>query len=90
MLKELLKSKPNVNAKMQQAMNAFNSICRCRQYTGQYSSPLPLTEHDVINYISVHGSNCYESDILMSIILALDNDWLKIDSARRIAEAKRG
>ncbi|MBL4795847.1 MAG: hypothetical protein JKY50_00380 [Oleispira sp.] len=90
MLKELLKSKPNVKPRMQQAMNVFNSISRGRQYTGQTSSPLPLTEHDVMSYISIHGLTCYEGDILINIILALDNEWLTLDSARRKAEAKRG
>ena len=90
MLKALLESKPHVTARMQQAMNAFNSISRSRKYTGQYSSPLPLTEHDVIEYISVHGCNSYESDILISIILALDNEFLALDAARRKAEANRG
>lgn len=90
MLKELLKSKPNVKPRMQQALNAFSSIGRSRKYTGQSSSPLPLTENDVLSYISVHGCNCYESDILINIILALDNEWLTLDSARRTAEAKRG
>lgn len=90
MLKELLKSKPNVNAKMQMAMNAFNSISRSRKYTGQTSSPLPLTEHDVMSYISIHGCDCYENDILINIILALDNEFLTLDSARKKAEAKRG
>ena len=90
MLKELLKSKPNVNAKMQQAMNIFNSISRGRKYTGQSSSPLPLTEHDVMSYISIHGCSSYENDILVNIIIALDNEFLTLDSARRISEAKRG
>ena len=90
MLKALLESKPNVTNKMQHAMNAFNSISRSRKYTGQYSSPLPLTEHDVMDYIRVHGCNSYESDILINIILALDNEFLTLDAARRKAEANRG
>lgn len=90
MLKQLLKSKPNVNAKQQQAMNAFNSISRGRRYTGQAATPLPLTESDVIEYVSVHGITCYESDILTNIILALDNEYLTLEAARRKAEASRG
>jgi len=90
MLKALLESKPSVTAKMQQAMNAFNSISRGRGYTGQYATALPLTEKDVISHISIHGSTCYESDILVNIILALDNEWLTLEAARKKAEAKRG
>ena len=90
MLKTLLESKPNVTAKMQGAMNAFNSISRSRKYTGQYSSPLPLTEHDVIEHIQLNGCNSYESDIMINIILALDNEYLTIEAAKRKAEAQRG
>ena len=88
MLKELLKSKPKVNAKMQQCMNSFNTISRGRRYTGQYASPLPLTEADVIEHISLHGCTSYESDIMINIILAIDNEWLTLESARRKAEVK--
>jgi hypothetical protein len=90
MLKELLKSKPSVNAKMQIAMNAFNTISRSRKYTGQYASPLPLTESDVMEHVNLHGCSGYESDIMINIILALDNEWLTLESARRKAEASRG
>ncbi|MDB4352478.1 hypothetical protein OAA60_03495 [Porticoccaceae bacterium] len=90
MLKTLLASKPNVTAKQQQAMNTFNAISRSRKYTGQYASPLPLTEHDVIQHIQLHGCNCFESDIMINIILALDNEFLTLDAARRKAEANRG
>lgn len=88
MLKELLKSKPRMNVKMQLAMNSFNSVARNRRYTGQTASPLPLTERDVIDYIELHGCNTYEPDIMINIILALDNEWLTIEAARRKAEAK--
>lgn len=88
MLKQLLSSKPKINHKMQLAMNTFNTISRSRKYTGQYASPLPLTEQDVIEYIGLHGCNSYESDILINIILALDNEWLTLESARRKSEAK--
>ena len=89
MLKQLLASKPKLNHKMQIAMNAFNAISRGRRYTGQYASPLPLTEYDVIDYIKLHGCNSYESDILVSIILAVDNEWLTLEAAKRKAEANR-
>ena len=90
MLKELLKSKPNITAKMQLAMNSFNTISRARRYTGQYALPLPLTETDVMDYISLHGCTSYESDILINIILALDNEYLTLESAKRKAELNRG
>jgi len=88
MLKELLKSKPRVTAKMQQAMNVFNSVSRGRKYAGQYVSALPLTEFDIMQYINIHGSSAYEPDILINIILALDNEWLTLEAARRKAESK--
>lgn len=90
MLKQLLRSKPSVTDKMQLAMNSFNTISRARRYTGQCASPLPLTEQDVIEHIILHGCNSYEPDILINIILALDNEWLKLETARRKAEANRG
>lgn len=89
MFKELMKGRPNITPKMQIAMNAFNAISRGRRYTGQYASPLPLTEYDVIDYIKLHGCNSYESDILVSIILAVDNEWLTLEAAKRKAEANR-
>jgi len=88
MLKQLLESKPSVTNKMQLAMNSFNTISRSRRYTGQMASPLPLTEQDVIEHISIHGCKSYEPDIIIDIILALDNEWLTIETARRKAEAK--
>ena len=90
MLKTLLESKPNITAKMQQAMNSFNSISRSRKYTGKYASPLPLTEHDVMQHIKLNGCNSYEPDIMISIILALDNEFLTIEAVKRKAEAQRG
>ena len=90
MLKQLLSSQPSVTDKMQLAMNSFNTILRARRYTGQCDSPLPLTEQDVIDHIILHGCNSYEPDILTNIILALDNEWLKLEKARRKAEANRG
>lgn len=90
MLKELLKSKPRMNVKMQLAMNSFNSIARNRKYTGQTALPLPLNERDVIEHIKLHGCNTYEPDILINIILSLDNEWLTLETARRKAEANNG
>lgn len=90
MLKELIKSKPKVNARMRQAMNIFNTVSRNRKYAGQYAAPLPLTEIDVVSHIDLHGNECFESDILINIILALDNEYLKLESAKRKAEANRG
>ena len=89
MLKELLNSKPKMNAKLQMTLNAFHTISRSRKYTGQYSSPLPLTEHDVLSFIDLHGCEMFESDILVNIILALDNEHLKLEAAHRKAEANR-
>lgn len=90
MLKQLLESKPRLNTKMQLAMNSFNSIGRSRKYTGQSALPLPLTESDVIEHIKLYGCNSYEADILINIILALDNEWLKLETARRKSEANNG
>ena len=90
LITELLKSKPRVNNKMRQALNAFNSVSRKRRYTGQMASPLPLTDADVVEHINVHGCNSYEPDILINIILALDNKYLELESERRKREAKNG
>jgi hypothetical protein len=87
MFKALLKDKPSITPKMQMALNAFNSISRSRKYTGQYASPLPLTEHDVIENINLNGCCSYEPDIMISIILALDNEFLTIEAAKRKSEA---
>lgn len=90
MLTHLRKAKPKVTPKQQEALNIFNTVSRNRRYTGQMASPLPLTENDIVQYLDLHGCNCYERDIIINIVLALDNEWLSLESARRKREAKNG
>lgn len=87
MLKQLIEARPNLTPKMNMALSAFNSISRRRGYAGQYATPLPISEDDVISYINTHGCDCYESDILINIIITLDNEWLKLDAERRKRES---
>lgn len=53
------------------------------------ASPLPLTENDIVQYLSLHGCNAYEVDIMISIVLALDNEYLTAETERRKREAKQ-
>ena len=53
------------------------------------ASPLPLNENDVVQYLSLHGCNAYEVDIMISIVLALDNEYLTAETERRKREAKQ-
>lgn len=87
-LKNLIAGKPRLNGKMQEALKAFNTIGRVRNYVGQTASPCPLSECDILKYIELHGVTCYEPDIFLEIILSLDNEWLKIDAERRKREQK--
>lgn len=88
-MKALEKLKPNLTLKQQEAQGIFNAVSRNRMYVGQLASPLPIRESDIIDYINLHGCACYESDILIDIIMALDNDYLAAENERRKREANK-
>ena len=81
--KQLSASKPKMTPELREVLNAYHTISRGRKYAGQYASPCPLTEKDVLEYISLHGACGYESDILINIVLNLDNHYLELDAKRR-------
>tara|TARA_R100000541_G_scaffold18259_2_gene28055 strand:- start:5694 stop:6023 length:330 start_codon:yes stop_codon:yes gene_type:complete len=89
-LKELKGRKPNLTSKQSSLLGAFYRLDRERDRVGQMATPQHLKQSAIREYIKYNGAHSYESDIFMSIILDIDEEYLTLFFAKQKRDAKNG